>query len=130
MAPLCAKPLVVTKIQTCPKCEKACSLQIDYQGSTLFSVVGHKCHQGVVFAETLLGPALKTVSASVLVNGGAYPMVAVRTSKGVTSEQALKIIQEAGRLKVDAPVRMGQVLCRNVAQTGVDLIAARAVELH
>jgi len=118
----------VTQIRICPKCEKSCSLQIDYQGSELLSVTGHRCHLGVEFAESLFGPPLKIVSASVTVKGGIYPSVPVRTSKKIAPELVMAVIKAANQLSVEAPIRNGQVIARNIANSGAELIATRQVE--
>lgn len=117
----------MTLIRTCPRCEKACSLQIDHQGQEIFSIRGHRCPVGVEFAQSLFGPPPKTVTASVRVKGGVYPSVPARTSRQVAADLVTKILHEANRLEVEAPVRVGQVLARNIAHSGADLIAARAV---
>lgn len=118
----------MTQIRTCPRCEKACSLQIDFQGNELLAVNGHRCPVGIEFAESLFGPPHKIVSVSVSVKGGVYPSVMARTARKIPPDKSMEVIREANRLVVEAPIRTGQVLARNVAGTGSELIAVRDVE--
>ncbi len=118
----------MTQIRTCPRCEKACSLQIDYQGNEVLSVIGHRCPIGIEFAESLFGPPQKIVTASVSVKGGVYPSVPARTAKPVPADKSMAVITAANKLHIEAPVRVGQVLSRNIAETGVELIAVKPID--
>ena len=116
------------KTLPCPKCEKACLLSVVWYGEELTSVTGHLCPVGVEYARSQVVVTLSTVSTSVRVEGGTTGLVPVRTHRPVDKSKTIEIIREAGKVSVKAPIRNGQVVVRNVAGAGADLVAIKAVE--
>jgi CxxC motif-containing protein len=68
----------------------------------------------------------RTVLTSVLVRDGVRPITSVKSSRPVSLPMIRPIIAELNEHFFPAPVEMGQVLIRNILDTGVDIVATRA----
>lgn len=114
---------------SCTRCEKNCTLSVVWYGEELTSVTGHQCPVGVDFARSQLVVTKSVVSTSVRVENGLPPLLAVRTDRPVDKAKTIEIIREAGRMRLKAPIRNGQVVARNIAGSGADLVAVKAAEV-
>jgi len=77
--------------------------------------------------EEVANPKL-TVCSTLSIIGGRYPRLSVRTSEPVPKEKIKEVINQLKGLTVKAPIRRGDVILRNVAGTGADIIAEMEVE--
>jgi len=68
------------------------------------------------------------LTTSVFVNNGDWPLVSVKSSKPVPKEKIFSILNEIKKTKIDAPVKAGQTIIKNVSDTNIDIIATRIVK--
>jgi CxxC motif-containing protein len=68
------------------------------------------------------------LTTSILVNGGEWPLVSVKSSKPVPKEKLFSILKEIKRTAVNAPVKSGQPIIKNVANTGINIVATKTVK--
>ena len=61
------------------------------------------------------------------IRGGSIPMVSVKTAQDIPKEKIFEIMKYINALTVTAPVHIGDVLLKDIAGTGVDLIATKEV---
>lgn len=54
-----------------------------------------------------------------------YSVVPVRSSEPVDKTLWVEISKVLGRLYVSIPIEMGSVICKNVLNTGIDIICTR-----
>lgn len=92
------------------------------------AVDGNECPVGEKHAaEEVLNPR-RIVSTTVRILGARLPRLPVRTSEPVLKSRARDIVAALKNMVVEAPVKGGQVILKNVADTGVDIIAERDME--
>ena len=111
---------------TCLLCPEGCELEVRREGDGA-SVEGHRCDQGLVFAEEEVLHPLRNVATSVPIRGSGETMVPVRLSARIPRERIFPVLAEISRLRPEAPVRRGQVLLPDVLGTGADVVATRTV---
>ena len=109
-----------TKI--CINCPAGCHLEIEKEGEKI-TVTGNTCPRGDEYARKECTAPERTVTGTVRVAGGAVPVVSVRTSRPIPKEKVLELAQLMARIRVQAPVRPGDVVAANVLETGSDLLA-------
>jgi CxxC motif-containing protein len=112
---------------TCLLCPEGCELEVRRQGDEA-SVEGHRCDQGLVFAEEEVLHPLRNLAVSVPVRGSRATMVSVRLSARIPRKMIFPVLAEISRLRPEAPVRRGQVLIADVLHTGADVVATRTVD--
>jgi CxxC motif-containing protein len=63
-----------------------------------------------------------------LVENGKWPLVSVKTTKPIPKDKIFDVLKEIKQVKINAPVKLGQKLMKNVANTGIDVVATKTVE--
>ncbi|MCX8171909.1 MAG: DUF1667 domain-containing protein [Candidatus Bathyarchaeota archaeon] len=112
---------------TCIICPLGCSLKVLLKDDEVILVEGNRCQRGVIYARDEVKPK-RTLITVVKVYGGVPPVVSVKTSKPVPKDlisEAMKIIS---KISVKAPVKIGDIIIRDLLGLGVDVVATRGVE--
>jgi CxxC motif-containing protein len=112
----------------CTRCPRGCLLRVTV-GNGDVTVEGNECPVGEKHgAEEALNP-VRTVSTTVRILGARLPRLPVRTSQPVSKSRMMEVVAALRGTVVEAPVKAGQVILKNVAGTGVDIVAERDVEM-
>jgi len=111
----------------CINCPLGCALTVtmDDNGEVL-SVEGNTCPRGDAYARKELTSPTRIVCSSVPVSGSKLgPMVSVKTASDIPKGKIFDVMAQIRATRVEAPVRIGDVVVANVAGTGVDVVATR-----
>jgi len=92
------------------------------------SVEGYGCRLGLEYTVEEVANPKRTVCTTVRVVGGRYPRLPVRTAEPVPKSKVKEVVEALRGVTVRAPVKRGEVVARNVAGTGVDVVAEMDVE--
>uniref|UniRef100_A0A7C3SLS7 DUF1667 domain-containing protein n=1 Tax=Thermofilum pendens TaxID=2269 RepID=A0A7C3SLS7_THEPE len=114
----------------CVRCPRSCLISISVEGGSVKSVEGYGCRLGFDYAVEEVTNPKRTVCSTVRVVGGRYPRLPVRTSEPVPKRKVREVVEALRGVTVKVPVRRGEVVVRDVAGTGVDVIAEMDVELE
>ena len=115
------------KILTCIGCPLGCTLTAVPNGEG-YDISGYTCKRGLDYARKELTAPERTVTSTVRVSGGAAKVTSVRTQTDVPKDAIFRVMEEVNALVVPAPVEIGDVLCPDIAGTGVALVATKAVK--
>lgn len=114
----------------CTTCPSECLLTVEVECSAdgavveIRSVTGNSCPRGDTFAHQELTCPMRVLTTTVAVSGGDEALLPVRTAEAIPlalHAQAMDLIRG---LVVDAPIRMGDVVLKDLLNTGIDLIAS------
>lgn len=123
---------MTTKRLTCILCPNGCDLDVAYSGEPTpetIRVEGNTCPQGVDYAvEEILDPK-RTLTTSVLVRGGTQPQTSVKTACAIPRARLREVRDALRKVDLNAPVSIGDVVVRDIAGTGVDVVVTRSVPL-
>lgn len=109
---------------TCIRCPIGCTLRAEISGDTVTAVTGNQCRRGAQYAGTEAVRPMRTVTSTVRAVGGVRPVVAVRTVPEIPKDRIFAVMDVIRALRVTAPVRIGDVLLRDAAGTGSDIVAS------
>ncbi len=112
----------------CTSCPLGCQLEVEYSEKKILSVKGNSCKEGLEYAEKEIFHPERIVTTTVKISGASLILLPVKTEASVPKELCLKVIESASKLQVRAPVKMGEVLIRDILKSGVNLVATRSVE--
>lgn len=114
---------------TCISCPLGCPLKVetDDQGQVL-QVTGNTCKRGEIYGKKEVTAPTRMVSSTVRLLGGEAPVVSVRTKRDIPKDKIFPVMEEIRRIKVQAPVKIGDVVLENAAGTGVEIIATTNVK--
>jgi len=120
--------MTVEKEITCIVCPIGCKISIRTDGKHFEICNGNKCNKGIDYARTEALDPRRMLTSSVLVNNGKWPLVSVKCSKPVPKDKIFQVLKEIKQAKVNAPVMIGQIILKNVANTRIDIVTTKAVE--
>jgi len=113
---------------TCIVCPIGCKILVRTDGTRFEVLRGSKCKRGIEYARNEALDPRRMLTTSVLVKNGDWPLASVKSSRPIPKEKLFLVLQEIKTAKVESPVKSGQVILRNVADTGIDIIATKTVK--
>ncbi|HCE43836.1 MAG TPA: molybdopterin oxidoreductase [Lentisphaeria bacterium] len=113
---------------TCISCPNGCILEVDVEKGKVVSLKGNECKKGVDYANSEIFNPLRFVTTTIKISGTSIAFLPVRTSKPVPRSICAKIVKEASKIKLKAPVKVGQIIAPDILSTGADLIATRTLK--
>ena len=112
---------------TCIVCPIGCKITVLLLDNKVVSIVGNKCKKGVEYGvDEALNPR-RTLTSSVLVTGGIWPLASVKSSQPIPKQKITQVLACIKEITVTAPVEAGQIVISNAANTGVDIVVTRTV---
>lgn len=111
----------------CVTCPVGCTIRAMVEGDHLVEVKGQACRRGVNFVREELTNPRRTLTTTVRVDGGALPLVPVRSTEPLPKGIVLDVAARLRAVRVPAPVEVHQVVMADALGSGVDIVATRAV---
>lgn len=112
------------KTITCICCPKGCLITLDTDNPEE-TIKGFSCPQGHDYAIRELTHPMRTISSTVEIEGGIHPRIPVKTNGDIPKEKIFEVMEEINKISCKAPVKCGDVLLKNVLNTGIDIVACR-----
>lgn len=112
---------------TCIICPIGCKIIVKSKGKKVDIIKGFNCKKGIEYATHEALKPTRMLATSVLVNGGKWPLVSVKTSRPVPKEKIWDVLTQIKKKNISAPVKSGKVVIKNVADTDIDIIATKSV---
>jgi CxxC motif-containing protein len=119
--------MMETKTLTCIGCPLGCTLTAVYDNSS-WEISGYTCKRGLDYAKKELTHPERTVTSTVRVSGGRARVVSVRTATDIPKDAIFNVMEAVNSILAPAPIAIGDVLCEDIAGTGVALVATKAVQ--
>lgn len=118
----------ITNIQ-CKVCPISCDLIVskDKTNPSTYIVEGNKCNRGKEYGIKEMQEPSRVLTSRVLLENGPMSRLPVKTNGVIPSHltgECMDIIKET---KVSAPIIKGDIIIKNILNTGIDVIAARKV---
>lgn len=109
---------------TCINCPQGCRMTVTVEDGKVVSVVGNNCRRGAAYAQQECIAPERMVTAVIPVVGRSTP-ISVKTRAPIPKAKIRDCMIALSKVRVSAPIAMGQVLLSNVCDTGVDIIATK-----
>ena len=114
---------------TCIGCPMGCPLIVKLEDTEVISIEGYTCKRGAVYGKKEVTNPTRIVTTTIRVSGGTEPVVSVKTKEDIPKGKIFECVKALKGITVPAPVHIGDVILRNVADTGVDIVATKNVEI-
>ncbi|MBQ1685767.1 MAG: DUF1667 domain-containing protein [Clostridia bacterium] len=111
---------------TCIQCPMGCQLTVTVDGENV-TVEGNSCPRGAVYGKKEVTAPTRTVTSTVVVEGGELPRVSVKTATDIPKGMIFSVMETIRAARVAAPVHTGDVIVANAAGSGSDVIATKTV---
>lgn len=112
---------------TCIGCPMGCMVSVTMDDGKIEKIEGFSCNRGKLYAEKECTNPTRIVTTTLPVEGGAFATVPVKTARDIPKDKIFDCIRALRVVRIQAPVRIGEALVKNVAGTGVDIIATGTV---
>lgn len=121
---------MIEKEFTCVVCPNGCSIKVGYEEGTppkLISAEGARCPRGKSWAKQEIENPMRTFSSSVIVSGGDFLEASVRLTKPIPLAKIFEVMAEIKKIRLAAPLAIGDVVLANPAGTETEVIVTRNV---
>ena len=113
---------------TCIGCPMGCLINVKMEGGEIQEISGYTCSRGKTYARKEVTDPTRIVTSTVPVLGSSEKtMVSVKTRTDVPKEKTFEIVRALRGIFVKAPVRIGDLVLSDAAESGVDVIATGSV---
>ena len=113
---------------TCIVCPLGCKILVKTDGKRFELLHGNKCQKGVEYVRNEALDPRRVLTSSILVKNGAYSLVSVKTNKPIPKDEIFNILKIIKNKSVNAPIYIGDIIIKNILDTGSDIIATKTVK--
>ena len=118
-----------TRDLICIGCPLGCPLTVTIENGEVTAVSGNTCPKGDAYARKEVTNPTRIVTSTVRVSGGVAAMVSCKTASDIPKDKIFAVTEALKPVCVNAPVAIGDVVLANAADTGVDIIATKDVDV-
>ena len=108
----------------CITCPRGCHLSVDDN----LNVTGNFCPRGVAYAKAELTHPVRMVTSTVEVVSSSEARLPVKTKDPIPKELIFPVMDEINKVTVKAPIKIGDVIIKDILGTGVDIIATKNID--
>ena len=109
---------------TCIVCPRGCHLVVDDHKN----VTGNFCPRGAKYAVNELTHPVRMLTSTVKIDSKNEDRLPVKTRVAISKDLIFKAMEEINKVSVKAPIFIGDVIIKNVANSGVDVIATKEIK--
>lgn len=118
----------MTRTFTCIICPNGCEITAEYDPDmTDISIQGASCPRGKEYVRQELIEPRRTIASSVRLHGGELPLVSVRLDRPVPREIIPAVMKVLREQRLEAPVRIGDVVVEDILHSGSNVIVTKNV---
>ncbi|ALM76033.1 DUF1667 domain-containing protein [Thermococcus barophilus] len=110
---------------TCIVCPIGCTIEVTMERGKITEITGYTCPKGREYAIQEITAPRRIIMSVVRVKGGIFPTVSVKTDKPVPKGLIPEIMKKLADVEVKAPVNIGQIIIKNILDTGANIVATR-----
>ncbi len=111
----------------CIICPNGCEIEVDYSGDRIEKITGNLCDKGIDYARKELFFPERGLTSLVNVKNGSLPLVSVKTSKPIPKEKIFKVMDELADIWIEAPIKIGDIIVKDILGTGADIVATKNI---
>ncbi len=104
-----------------------CLVTVEIEDGVIGTISGNTCPRGSEYAAKEITRPERIVTSTVEVDGGVFCVAPVKTASNIPKDKIFDCMALVHTVRLHAPVKAGDIVIKNIADTGVDLIATRAV---
>lgn len=110
---------------TCIECPEGCRLTVEVEDGRVIRVNGNQCEKGEKYARAEIERPVRILTSCVVAEGMPLKMIPVRTEQPIPKDRVFAAMDAVKKIKVNKPVKAGDVVSENFLGLGINLIATR-----
>ncbi len=111
----------------CINCPRGCHLEVEKTGEEI-RVTGNSCPRGETYAINELVNPLRTLTTTLPIESGSFRRLPVISSSALPKAKVMDVMKALKDVKVKAPVKMGDIIVRDILGLNVDIIASKSID--
>lgn len=113
----------------CTKCPKGCEINVTADGGKPLEISGYSCKAGLAYAKSEMEDPRRTLTTTVKILNGPDTLLPVKSRMPIPKTLILSCMKSVNAHTASAPVKIGDVVIKDILNTGIDMIATKTV-LH
>ena len=123
----------ITKDLVCIVCPNGCRMKVTLPDSGPLSpetilVEGNRCERGVDYAHQEMTCPRRVLTSTVRLTVSRHTRLPFKTCRSIPKTSLLDVMRMLDHAEASAPVHCGDVIVKNVLDTGADIVATRDME--
>lgn len=110
----------------CKVCNIGCKLSVSIDNEN-YKIEGNRCNRGLEFGLKEITEPSRILTGRVILKNGSMGRLPVKTSDVIPSHLVDNIMDIIKNTEISPPVNKGDIIIKNILNTGVDVIAQRKV---
>ena len=111
---------------TCIVCPKGCKMVVSNINGE-YIVKGNSCIRGAQYGVDEVTNPKRMITSTVRLQGAYLNMLPVKTSSPVPKDLVFEVMKILSKIKITAPVKVGDIIVKNVLNTGVDIVSTKTI---
>ncbi len=111
---------------TCIGCPLGCQIRVESDGDAITAISGYTCLNGRRYAESEVISPKRILTTSIRV--GSSSLCSVKTRKAIPKDKLFEAMSILKSITLAPPIKIGDVVYRNILDTGVDVVATRNIK--
>lgn len=112
---------------TCIVCPKGCKMVVSNINGE-YKVEGNTCIRGSKYGVDEVTNPKRVITSTVRLEGSYLNMLPVKTNGSVPKEKMFEVMEVLANIKITAPVSVGDIIVKNVLNTGVDIVSCKTMK--
>lgn len=114
----------------CIVCPRGCRLTLiqDEASQEGYKVIGNGCSRGIDYGIKELTNPTRVITSTVKIKGAMMRRLPARTKGDIPKNKVFECMKLLNNIEVSAPIKVGDIIIKNILDTGVDLIASKSMD--
>lgn len=117
-----------SKSLICVNCPMGCLVTVTLENGVILSVQGNTCPKGEIYARSECIDPMRILTSTIRIENAPLRVLPVISEKEIPLRKVFEAMEQIKTLSVKAPIHCGQVLCEDLAHTGIRLLASRSMD--
>jgi CxxC motif-containing protein len=113
------------KVIRCIVCPTGCEIKAIKNPNNEITFEGYTCNRGLEYATQEFYEPKRILTTTIRVENGFLPLIPVRTDKPILKDKLNEALMIIAQTVVNAPVKMGDILIKDLLNSGANVIASR-----
>ena len=108
----------------CIVCPKGCHIHVDENQN----ITGYTCKRGLNYVSQELVDPRRTLTSTFKVEGGVLDVCPCKSQDTLPKDKIFEAMKEINKVTLKAPIKMHDVVVKNILNTGIDIIATKGID--
>lgn len=113
----------------CIVCPMGCQMEVlaKVNGIAKYTVAGNKCPRGEVYGIKEITNPTRVLTSTVKIKNAPLSRLPVKTNGSISKEKIFECVQQLNDVEVEAPIKIGDIIIKNISGTEIDIVATRSM---